>query len=228
MSTPHLAGIAALIKNAHPTWSPAAIKSAVMTTAESTNNRRKPIADCDGKTATYFALGTGHVNPKRALDPGLVYNMTATDYVPYLCGLNYTDQKVSTIIYPDPPVECAKITRLEQDDLNYPSITAILDQPPFAMTANRSVTNVGAASSTYVVEVDVPETAIVEVKPPKLTFKALDEVQNYAVNIKSASGRVPDAPIEGQLKWVSGKTVVRSPILILPGGSKVTSAPEPA
>ncbi|KAK3144007.1 hypothetical protein QOZ80_4AG0307700 [Eleusine coracana subsp. coracana] len=227
MSVPHLSGIIALIKNAHPTWSPAAIKSALMTTVQATDNLRKPMADYDGKPATYFAMGAGHVNPKRAMDPGLVYNMTARDYVPYLCGLNYTDEKVSTIIYPDPPVQCAKMPRLEQDDLNYPSITAILDQPPFAMTANRTVTNVGVASSTYVVEVDVPATATVEVNPTKLTFKALDEVLNYAVTIKSASGKVPTGPIEGQLKWVSGNYVVRSPILILPGGPKATT-PKPA
>jgi len=218
MAAPHLSGIAALIKHAHPNWSPAAIKSALMTTAEPTDNLRQPIADVDGKPATFLALGAGHVNPQRAIDPGLVYNMTAAGYVPYLCGLNYTDQKVSTIIYPEPAVSCANLSRLEQDDLNYPSITAILDQPPFTATANRSVTNVGAASSTYVVEVEVPASVKVEVNPPKLTFKAVDEVLNYSVTIKSADGRAPASPVEGQLKWVCGKQyVVRSPLLVVAG-----------
>ncbi|KAG2567950.1 subtilisin-like protease 1 [Panicum virgatum] len=217
MAAPHLSGIAALIKHAHPNWSPAAIKSALMTTAEPTDNLRQPIADVDGKPATFLALGAGHVNPQRAIDPGLVYNMTAAGYVPYLCGLNYTDQKVSTIIYPEPAVSCAKLSRLEQDDLNYPSIIAILDQPPFTATANRSVTNVGAASSTYVVEVEVPASVKVEVNPPKLTFKAVDEVLNYSVTIKSADGRAPASPVEGQLKWVCGKYVVRSPLLVVAG-----------
>jgi len=218
MAAPHLSGIAALIKHAHPNWSPAAIKSALMTTAEPTDNLRQPIADVDGKPATFLALGAGHVNPQKAMDPGLVYNMTAAGYVPYLCGLNYTDQKVSTIIYPEPAVSCANLSRLEQDDLNYPSITAILDQPPFTATANRSVTNVGAASSTYVVEVEVPASVKVEVNPPKLTFKAVDEVLNYSVTIKSADGRAPASPVEGQLKWVCGKQyVVRSPLLVVAG-----------
>ncbi|WVZ86688.1 hypothetical protein U9M48_033437 [Paspalum notatum var. saurae] len=220
MAAPHLTGIAALIKHAHPTWSPAAIKSALMTTAEPTDNQRKPISDVDGRPASFLATGAGHVNPQKAMDPGLVYNMTATGYVPYLCGLNYTDQKVNTIIYPEAPVSCANLSRLEQDDLNYPSITAILDQPPFTATANRSVTNVGAASSTYTVEVDVPASVKVEVNPTKLTFKELDEVLNYSVTIKSANDQAPTGPVEGQLKWVSGRYVVRSPILVTTGAGK--------
>uniref|UniRef100_A0A804RLL6 Subtilisin-like protease SBT1.2 n=1 Tax=Zea mays TaxID=4577 RepID=A0A804RLL6_MAIZE len=180
------------------------------------NRRSRGILKPDiiGPGVNLVAIGAGHVNPKKAMDPGLVYNMTAMGYVPYLCGLNYTDDKVSTIIYPEPPVSCAKLSRLEQDDLNYPSITVILNQPPFTAKANRSVTNVGAASSTYTVEVNVPASVTVEVNPPKLTFKALEEVLNYSVTIKSANGQALTGPVEGELKWLSGKYVVRSPILV--------------
>ncbi|KAK1684660.1 hypothetical protein QYE76_045508 [Lolium multiflorum] len=226
MSCPHLAGVAALLKNAHPTWSSAAIKSALMTTTETNDNTKKPIADVDGTQATYFATGAGHVNPKKAMDPGLVYNLSASDYIPYLCGLNYTDQQVNSIIHPEPPVNCEKLTKLQEKDLNYPSITVIIDNADTIVNASRAVTNVGVASSKYTVEVEVPKSVTVEVLPPELTFKELDEVLNYTVSVKASS--VPDGAIEGQLKWVSKKHIVRSPILILPGTGEEGTAEAPA
>jgi hypothetical protein len=76
------------------------------------------------------------------------------------------------------------------------------------------------------VEVEVPKSVTVEVLPRKLTFKALEEVLNYTVTVKAAA--VPDAAIEGQLKWVSSKHIVRSPILILPGAGEEDTSEAPA
>ncbi|KAG9149282.1 hypothetical protein Leryth_003250 [Lithospermum erythrorhizon] len=89
MSCPHLSGIAAILKKSHPDWSPAAIKSAIMTTANSFNLNKKPIMDERMQHANIFALGAGHVNPPKANDPGLVYDIQPEDYIPYLCGLGY-------------------------------------------------------------------------------------------------------------------------------------------
>lgn len=82
MAAPHIAGIAALIKQKHPRWSPAAIKSALMTTSTTLDRGERPIlaqqySGSDTMTfvpATPFDYGSGHVNPRAALDPGLVFD----------------------------------------------------------------------------------------------------------------------------------------------------------
>ncbi|KAG0495383.1 hypothetical protein HPP92_000074 [Vanilla planifolia] len=76
MATPHVAGIAALLKHNHPTWSPAAIQSAIMTTAKSRDRDGNRITDQNnGKIATAFDMGSGMVNPLAANDPGLIYDI---------------------------------------------------------------------------------------------------------------------------------------------------------
>ncbi|PVH66760.1 hypothetical protein PAHAL_1G339300 [Panicum hallii] len=214
MATPHLSGIAAVIKKAHPTWSPAAIKSALITTADTTDHRRKPIAAHDGYPANLLTLGAGFVNPMKALRPGLVYNLSAADYVPYLCGLRYSDHEINSIIHPLPPVSCAQMPPVAQKDLNYPSITAFLDQAPYVVTVSREVTNVGRARSVYVAQVEVPSLLSVTVTPDTLRFTKVNEAKRFTVTIRPAGARKEKGIAEGQLKWVSHKNVVRTPILV--------------
>ncbi|CAA6669022.1 unnamed protein product [Spirodela intermedia] len=60
MACPHLSGIAALLRSVHPTWSPAMIKSAMMTTSDWLDNAGMPIADETGEPADLYATGAGH------------------------------------------------------------------------------------------------------------------------------------------------------------------------
>lgn len=62
-SAPHIAGLAAFLAGTHPDWSPARIKSAMMTSAYDLEGRHSP-----------FAEGAGHVDPQAFLDPGLVFD----------------------------------------------------------------------------------------------------------------------------------------------------------
>ncbi|KAK6158102.1 hypothetical protein DH2020_005416 [Rehmannia glutinosa] len=111
MACPHLSGVAALLKSVHPDWSPATIKSAIMTTADVVNLAHNPIEDQTLQPAGVFATGAGHVNPSRANDPGLIYDIEPKDYIPYLCGLQYTNREVAIItqqkISPPPGVHVA-------------------------------------------------------------------------------------------------------------------------
>ncbi|KAM0893743.1 hypothetical protein ACQ4PT_024907 [Festuca glaucescens] len=119
MSTPHLSGIAALVKRNHPDWSPAAIKSAIMTTADVTDRSGTPIVDEQRTAADLFAVGSGHVNPEKAVDPGLVFDISPEDYIGYLCGM-YTNKEVSVIARR--PVDCSAVTVISDIQLNYPSV----------------------------------------------------------------------------------------------------------
>lgn len=216
MSCPHLSGVAALIKKAHPDWSPAAIKSAIMTTAYVKDNTNKPISDETNLPADLFALGAGHVKPLKVLDPGLVYDISPADYHPYLCGLGYTDSDIRAIV--NRKINCSSIKSIREGDLNYPSITVRLPtNPKRTVTFTRTVTNVGDGPATYHAKLDVPELVSARVVPRTLTFERVNEKKSFRI-IFQRRGRLgarTSPAIEGQLRWVSpARRVVRSPISI--------------
>ncbi|KAF0887942.1 hypothetical protein E2562_005649 [Oryza meyeriana var. granulata] len=153
MSTPHLSGIAALIKGTYPDWSPAAIKSALMTTAYVVDNLKKPILDERFNTAGHFAIGAGHVSPSEAIDPGLIYDTDEAQYISYLCGLGYTDVQVEIITHLKDA--CKNGSKITEAQLNYPSVAVRASAGK--LVVNRAVTNVGEANSSYTVEIDMPK-----------------------------------------------------------------------
>ncbi|KAM3267160.1 subtilisin-like protease 4 [Capsicum chacoense] len=159
MACPHLAGVAALLKSSHPDWSPAAIKSAIMTNADLVNLGNNPIQDEKLNPADLFTIGSGHVNPSKANDPGLVYDIQPQDYVHYVCGLNYTDQQVTAVVKRN--MHCT--SRIDEAELNYPSFSVNLGS--HAKTYTRTVTNVGEDSSTYRVQVIGVEGITLSITP---------------------------------------------------------------
>ncbi|EHA8588611.1 Subtilisin-like protease SBT1.8 [Cocos nucifera] len=203
MANPHLSGIAALIKSAHPDWSPAAIKSAIMTSSDDSSNNRKPILDEEHSPASFFAMGAGHVNPSKAADPGLIYDLDVDDYIRYLCGLDSSN--VGEIVRRN--ISCSKFGSISEAELNYPSMVL---SP--GSTVNRTVTNVGKAHDVYKVEVEAPNGAKVTVTPPTLNFSKVKEKKTFTVRV--IGGR---RGAEGSLRWVSRRHVVRSPIVITGG-----------
>ena len=76
MASPHAAGVAALIKASHPTWTPAEIISAMMTSSV------QNVVKEDGVTpATPFDMGGGSIRADRAVNPTLVFDETYADFV---------------------------------------------------------------------------------------------------------------------------------------------------
>lgn len=54
-----------------------------MTTADILDRNNDSIPDEMRLPADVFAVGAGHVNPLRAADPGLVYDIKPDDYIPF-------------------------------------------------------------------------------------------------------------------------------------------------
>ena len=214
LSCPHLSGVAALLKSTHPEWSPAAIKSAIMTTADEVNHENKPIMDQTHQPADIFAVGAGHVNPSRANDPGLIYDIQPEDYIHYLCGLGYSDSQVGIVV--NRRVNCSEESTILEAQLNYPSFSIALGSSITTQEFTRTITNVGAVDSTYIIEIFAPPGVNVSVKPDKLDFTRLNQKKTYAVMFSKirAKGKNRKPHAQGFLRWVSAKHSVRSPISV--------------
>jgi subtilisin family serine protease len=201
MAVPHVAGIAALIKEAHPDWSPAAIKSALMTTAH------QDVKKADSTTpADAFDMGSGHVVPNSAVDPGLVYEAGQDDFDAFTCGT--VTPRVSDS-------ECRRLTAAgyptDGVDLNLPTIA--LSTLVSSRTIRRQVTNVGAASQ-YRVEIDAPPGIDVEVNPAVLSLVA-GETASYEASFTAAGADLTEWSF-GALSWRDDSHVVRSPFAMRP------------
>lgn len=205
MSSPHIAGLAALLVSRHPGWNPMWIKSALMTTARQTDNRGKPIQRA-GKDATPLDFGAGHVNPEAAFDPGLVYDSDAAAWVAYMCAIGQ-----GRLV----EAPCGDVAEIDPSDLNTPSI-AVGDLAG-VQTVTRTVTNPGKRAGVYRAKVVAPPGTKVTVTPSRLVVPPRSS-KTFKVRIERT-----DAPFDdytfGSLTWKSlshSGADVRSPIVIRP------------
>ena len=203
MSSPHIAGIAALLKELHPRWSPMAIKSALMTSAGDVLDRANTIS------AVIFRQGAGHVRPLSAAEPGLVFNSGPRDWLGFLCGTGQV-----------PVASCtaARVPVLAASDLNVPSI-AISDTLD-KQTVTRRVTNVGRGVSTYTPSYEMPGFTVA-VSPASLTLFP-GQTRSFTATFTRTTAAF-GAYAGGQLTWTGGtvfrtaeRHVVRIPLVVRP------------
>ncbi|XP_047340633.1 subtilisin-like protease SBT5.3 [Impatiens glandulifera] len=207
MSCPHISGVVGLLKTLHPTWSPAAIRSAIMTTARVQDNVNEEITNASYFKATPFSYGAGHVQPNRAMDPGLVYDLSLNDYLNFLCALGYNQTQIQK--FSESPYVCSKSINLV--NFNYPSIT--VPSLHGSVTLTRTLKNVGS-TGTYVARVRSPVGVSVSVKPKKLKFSKIGEMRSFKVTLKAEVVSGSKDYVFGQLTWSDGKHNVRSPIVV--------------
>ncbi len=206
MSSPHIAGIFALIKQAHPDWSAAMAKSAIMTTAYQDVTKEDRVTPADP-----FDMGAGHVNPGSpvrkgsAFQPGLVYDAGLFEYAAFTCGADLGVFSSGSCAF----LESIGVPS-DPSDLNVPSIG--IANIPGSQTIQRTVTSVAQENGwrTYDVSVDAPEGFTVTVEPSTLRLKSGDTA-TYYVTVTNVSAPVGEWR-HGSLTWKSGKYSVYSPI----------------
>lgn len=216
MAAPHVAGVAALIKKAHPDWSPAAIRSALMTTANPLDNTHTPIKDAGNNNlaANPLDIGAGHIDPSKSVDPGLIYDATTEDYIKLLCAMNYTKKQIQII------TKSTQNCLNKSLDLNYPSFIAYFNgdgsgsNGKFVHEFRRTLTNVGEGISSYTAKVTPMAGIKVNVEPWTLMFNKKNEKLSFKLTLEGPK-LLEEIVVHGSLSWVhdGGKYIVRSPIV---------------
>lgn len=234
----HVSGIVALLKALHSNWSPAAIRSAIVTTgcysrplsltlffiffsmtkiitnfmtAWKTDPFGEPIfaEGSPQKLADPFDYGGGIVNPNKAADPDLIYVMGIDDYIFYLCAVGYNNSVISQLV--GNATTCSS-TKLSVLDVNLPSIT--IPNLRENVTLTRSVTNVGPVNSTYEVRINAPRGISVAVRPETLVFNSNITTISFTVAV-STTHEVNTGYYFGSLAWTDdGGHVVTIPISV--------------
>lgn len=159
-----------------------------------------------------FAYGSGHINPLKAADPGLIFDASEIDFVNFLCSEGYNNSFIGLITgdsstCPDTPGTTW--------DLNYPSFAlSLLDGQEINVTYPRTVTNVGNPNSTYYSNVSMPASFSVIVEPAVLSFSQVGETQSFTVTL-TGSPLVQTPLVSGFVEWRDGNAhVVRTPIAV--------------
>ncbi|KAJ9183381.1 hypothetical protein P3X46_007243 [Hevea brasiliensis] len=198
MAAPHVAGLAALIKQRFPNFSPSAIASALSTTASLYDKNGGPILaqrsyanpELNKSPATPFDMGSGFVNATAALDPGLIFDSSYNDYMSFLCGINGS----GPVIFNYTGQNCWMYnSTINGADLNLPSVTiSKLDQ---CRTVQRTVVNI-AGNETYSVGWSAPYGVAVKVAPTHFSIasgekQVLNIIFSAIMNSTTASfGRI--------------------------------------
>ncbi|CAI7805681.1 unnamed protein product [Closterium sp. NIES-53] len=206
MATPHLAGIAALLVERYPSWSPSQVMSAITTTAKVTNTKNGSIvAVLTGNKATPWDMGAGLVNPNGLMDPGLTFPANAADYYNFLARQNLVSAKSSVPIG-------TKLSSILAYNLNRPAIS--VSRLKKTVLVSRTVQNVAKTVSSYTSTVVTPPGVTTVISPNKFTIPP-NGVVTFTIRFTLAKAS-PDFQF-GSLTWKDQfGHVVRSVLAVQP------------
>ncbi|KAM3341414.1 subtilisin-like protease SBT4.15 [Capsicum galapagoense] len=208
MACPHVAAAAAYVKSFHLDWSPAAIKSALMTTAKPMKIR--PVG-------AELASGSGQINPRKALNPGLIYDLDINSYISYLCKEGYNSTNIA-LLTGNRKYNCSTIPKAKGvDGLNYPSMHLQLqhaNESDISAVFYRTVTYVGNGKAVYKAKVRGPKCLSINVVPNILSFSKINEKKSFRVELNGKFVSKKTWVISSSLVWGGKKPYVKSPILV--------------
>jgi subtilisin family serine protease len=204
MASPEVAGAAALLAQLHPDWTPAAVKSALMTSAEAR------VTTEDGtRAAGPLDVGSGRIDPNRAATAGLVVDTPVTDYVRYLKA------QVPEAVPDD------TVSPLAAADLNLPSVA--FSHFTGTGSAVRTFTSVDSRPQSWAVSVETPAGLLVSATPSTFHIDP-GHLQPVTLTMRLA-GAAPNAYTSGALLLTNmdDRRTVRLPVSVQP--VKVDAAP---
>jgi hypothetical protein len=215
MSSPHIAGIAALFKESNSSWSPAQIKSAMMTTARQNLTKEDSLTPADP-----YDFGSGHVDPVSALEPGLLFDTNTSDYLGFLCGQDRDDFVANY------GLTCADLAAAgfsnDASQLNLPSIAVA--ELLAAETVSRTVTNATSIASSYTATIEAPigfdvtlqtfDAAGIETESSALDIDA-DGIASFSLTFTKNDAAENQVWQFGSITWTDGSGhVVRLPLAV--------------
>ncbi|KAJ0027964.1 hypothetical protein Pint_35929 [Pistacia integerrima] len=214
MACPHAAAASGYVKSFHPDWSPAAIKSALMTTATPMEIKAE---DAE------LGSGSGQINPLRARHPGLIYDISLNDYVRFFCKEGYNSTSIGLLLGGKKRFNCCSFKPAQgTDGLNYPSMHTQVKNKNSRISAvfYRTVTHVGYGESVYKAIVTSAKGLSIRVVPNTLTFSKPRETMSFKVVVKVGVTKKGNHILSALLEWRDSKHSVKSPILVYrPGQS---------
>lgn len=159
------------------------------------------------KLADPFDYGGGQVDPNRAIDPGLIFDMDMKHHAQFLCAMGYNDTSISLLTQINAP--CSKTDNFI---LNYNLPSIIIPELEGSVTVSRIATNVGPDLSIYMSRIEAPTGTEVTVEPRILVFTS--DVKKVEFKVKICSKVKAQGTYSfGSLIWEDGSHVVKIPLI---------------
>lgn len=166
-----------------------------------------------------LSSGSGQINPTKAVNPGLIYDINEGSYISFLCKQGYDTRTIALLIGGKKEYHCSSFKPGRGiDGLNYPSMHIYLNDtnPDISAVFHRIVTNVEEGELEYNVKVTSPKELFVAVIPKTLRFNGVNQKKTFRVLVRGGESMMNGTEVvSATVEWNSNKGhSVKSPIVV--------------